>query len=101
MPFEIRASWTIGGLAPTPSAPGPCGAIDAFEVSLESDGTRDMPLVYFPVPCDLGQVYYDRMSNRLQTMRVSGIAADGTILEVVFGNIGGANADLQLNINPQ
>ena len=98
--IEIRASWTIGGQAPSPAAPGPCGNIDAFEVSLESDGARDIPLVYYPVPCDLGQVYYDRMSSKVQTLRMSAAAADGSILEVLFADIEGPSANVQLNFNP-
>lgn len=99
--IEIRASWTIGGQAPSPTEPGPCGDIDAFEVSLESNGARDSPLVYYPVPCDLGQVYYDRMSNELQTLRMSSVATDGSILEVLFADIEGPTTDVQLNFNPQ
>jgi hypothetical protein len=99
--IEIRASWTIGGQSPTPSAPGPCGAIDALEIALETGDARDEPIVFYPVPCDLGQVYYDRMSNRLTRMRLSSVASDGSIFEVAFINIDGASTVAQVDFIPQ
>jgi hypothetical protein len=99
--IEIRVSWTVGGQAPSPTTPGSCGAIDAFEVSLESDGERDEPINYFPVPCNLGQVYYDRMPNRLARVRMSAVHTDGSILEVVFLDIEGPSSSFQVNFNPQ
>lgn len=99
--ISIRATWTVGGLAPSPTAPGPCGAIDAFEVSLESSGERDSPVIYYPVPCDLGQVFYDIMPNRLERLRMSAVRADGSILQVVLLDIVETASDFQVDFNPQ
>lgn len=97
--ITIRASWTVGGQSPSPTAPAACGQIDALEVSLESDGARDMPVIYYPVPCDLGQVYYDRMPNRLKRMRMSAADANGAILDVVILNIEEPASDFQVNFD--
>jgi hypothetical protein len=99
--ISIRARWTVGGLAPSPTAPGPCGSIDAFEVSLESSGERDLPVIYYPVPCDLGQVFYDIMPNRLERMRMSAVHADGSVLQVILLDIVETASDFQVDFNPQ
>ena len=99
--ISIRTTWTVGGAAPTPSAPTPCGAIDALEVSLESGGARDLPILYYPVPCNLGQVFYDRMPNRLERVRFSAVHADGRVLQVVLRDIVDTASEFQVDFNTQ
>ncbi len=99
--ISIRANWTIGGLAPSPNAPAPCGGIDAFEVSLESSGERDLLVAYYPVPCDLGQVLYDKMPDRLERMRMSAVHADGTILQEILLDITETSSVFQVDFNTQ
>lgn len=71
--LDIRVSWTINGVAPTPTAPSPCGRIADFELRFESASTRDAVIAYFPVPCENGTVFYPDMPSRLVQIRLIGI----------------------------
>ena len=53
------------------------------------------------MPCDLGQVFYDVMPNRLERLRMSAASADGSILQVVLLDIVEIANDFQVDFNPQ
>ena len=79
---DIRVHWTINGVAPSPADPSGCGSIVNFEVHMESDNRRDDAVSYFPVPCQLGQVFYDLMPDRLTNLRLIGKDANGTAIVI-------------------
>jgi len=96
---EVRLNWTISGVAPTPSNPGPCGPIAAFELRFESKSGRDSA-VYFPVPCSLGQAYYDKMPERFVTLELWGKDEFGTTIVIESGAIDSASNLLTIDLDP-
>lgn len=96
---EIRISWTVNGLPPSPADDSACGAIENFEVRLETDGRRDA-LAYFPVPCNLGQVYYDRMPDRFRNLRILGKDLTGETIVIEDRTIESASATFTIDFRP-
>ncbi len=95
--IEIRAQWTINGVAPTPTTPEACGRVANFEFHLESDSVRDESVTYYPVPCELGQVFYDRMPDRLRNLRLTAVDADGNSLGSLFRRIDFTSSDFTID----
>lgn len=97
---EVRLSWTINQVAPTPAAPSPCGLIDHFEVRFNPVSARDEPAAYAPIPCSLGQALYDRLPGRFVQLQLTALDARQNALDVqVRGIESGSNTlliDIQL-----
>lgn len=79
--IELRIRWSVNGVVPSPAQPAACGVIADFEVRLDSASRRDEPIAYFPTPCELGQVFYDRMPDRLSELRLTAHDAQGNALD--------------------
>jgi hypothetical protein len=98
--IEVRLSWTVSGLTPSPSNAGVCGVIEALEVRFESDSLRDEPIIYYPVPCELGRVYYDKMPDSIGVLQVTAIGGDDAVIDVAIRNIESRSSDFVVDFNP-
>lgn len=76
--LRVVVRWTVGGAAPTPSQPEPCAPLSELEVRFHDPGAE--PEQYRPVPCPLGQVIYDKMPPRFESVEL--VAYDGSGDEV-------------------
>ena len=97
--IEIRLSWTVNQQSPSPSRADVCGPIRDLELSFESDSASDETIVYFPVPCELGRVFYDRMPDRLSQVRVTAYGEAETPLTVEFRNIESRSSDFRFDFS--
>lgn len=70
---STRLSWTINGVAPSPDDASACTGIADLEVVFD-DSLNGISTTYEPVPCPIGQVYYDKMPPRFD--RVILVAKD-------------------------
>lgn len=98
--IEVRLSWTVAGQTPSPANAAVCGVIDALELRFESDSLRDEPLVYYPVPCNLGRVYYDKMPDSLSELRITAFDESNAVLGVEIRNIESRSSEFQVDFNP-
>lgn len=65
--IEVRIFWTLYGVSPTAEL---CEPTPEFRVTFEDLETGDNT-TYQPVPCTLGQMYFDRMPGRFDQVKVS------------------------------
>jgi hypothetical protein len=98
--ISIRIHWTVGGTAPSPGNDEACGRIADFEVRMESDSLRDEPIAYYPVPCSLGQVYYDRMPDRLVSVQLSAVDDAQNILQDEIRILDRVDNELTIDFRP-
>lgn len=81
----VRIRWQVANQSPTPQAPELCGAISDLEVSFrDRDGLED-GVSYWPVPCELGTVFYNHVPSWLDRLRIVAFdSADSALDEQVF-----------------
>ncbi len=60
---STRLTWTVDGVTPSPSDVTPCAGIAELEIIFD-DSFNGLATHYAPVPCNLGQVFYDKMPPR-------------------------------------
>ena len=77
--LRVVVRWTVGGEAPSPSRPEACAALGELEVVLHDPGGE--PEDYRPVPCALGQVVYDKMPPRFESVEVLAYSASGRVVD--------------------
>jgi hypothetical protein len=77
--LRVVVRWTVGGVAPTPSQPDACTPLGELEVDFHDPGGD--PEEYRPVPCALGQVVYDKMPPRFESVEVLAYDASGDVVD--------------------
>jgi len=60
---STRLNWTVDGIAPTINDGSACAGIAELEVVFD-DGFNQLSTHYAPVPCEIGQAFYDKMPSR-------------------------------------
>jgi hypothetical protein len=79
--LRVAVRWTVAGQAPTPAAPQPCAPLGELEVAFHDPGGDTAS--YRPVPCDLGQVTYDKMPPRFDSVEVLAYDRSGDTVDSV------------------
>lgn len=79
--LRVVVRWTVNGQAPAPGQPEVCAGIGELEVRFLDPGEEAE--TYRPVPCSLGQVVYDKMPPRFESVEVLAHDADGREVDSV------------------
>ena|GEM_PF-2702601 len=64
---STRLTWTINGITPSPADSTACNGIGELEVDFD-DSLNGLGTGFAPVPCANGQVYYDKMPPRFDSV---------------------------------
>lgn len=93
----VRLSWT---LCAAPVTPERCQASDlSLRVTFVDDDTGENVL-YEPVLCELGQIYFDRMSPRFDAVEAS-IMTDSCVLDSARFSLQGPESVFEIDFAPQ
>jgi hypothetical protein len=67
---DIRIDWTVNGQTVTPTSDAACRDIDKLSVTFV-DLRTDPDVSYYPVPCNLGRITYDKMPGRFDRVELT------------------------------
>ena len=57
---EVKTTWTIMG---RPASTATCGPVTSLSIGFTSGAAGESPLMYAPVPCDIGQWLMDKLPD--------------------------------------
>ena len=57
---EVKTTWTIMGRVASPAT---CGAVESLSIAFSGGLAGEQPLMYAPVPCELGQWLMDKLPD--------------------------------------
>ena len=98
--LRVVLHWTVSGVAPSPSAPGPCSQVGDLEVVFHDPDSGD-DVNFSPVPCELGQATYDKMPPRLRSVEIDAYAPSGSPLSRAEQPLAGAGeTQLDFDLSP-
>jgi hypothetical protein len=55
---EVKTTWTIRGQTASPTS---CGPVTSLMIGFSGDNPGEAPLMYAPVPCEIGQWVMDKL----------------------------------------
>ncbi|MBA3503557.1 MAG: hypothetical protein M4D80_39005 [Myxococcota bacterium] len=56
----VKTTWTIKGQTASPTT---CGPVTSLMIAFTGDNPGDAPLMYAPVPCEIGQWVMDKLPD--------------------------------------
>ncbi len=96
---EARITWTVNGSAVSPSNDAACVGVDMLSVHF-IDFRAEPDIVYAPVPCNLGQIIYDRMPGRLDQVQLTAWDDRDRILDAVASPLTVGRNVIEMNLRP-
>lgn len=93
---SARIFWTLYGAAPDEAA---CESVEEMTVSFIDRDTEDN-VVFRPVPCTLGQIFFDRMAARFDEVRLSARGRNGRTLDDGRAGLSGSESEISFDLRP-
>lgn len=95
--ISVRLSWTFYGEPATAELCEGLG-IDALELTF-GDASNFERQSYFPVPCEIGRVFYDRMPNRFIYAELTTFSS-GLFVDSRFVTLSDRDTDATVDFTP-
>lgn len=97
--MSVRVYWSVGGERPSADN-GVCTGIGELRLAFEPESAREDEASYGPVPCSLGQIFYDRMPDRFVRVRLTALSEGGGVFAEASAPVEGPEAEATLDLRP-
>ena len=92
---SARIFWTVDSQPPSDTS---CAPVGELAVGFH-DRIVDDKVVFRPVPCTLGQIFFDRMAARYTDVELTALDPDGGVITQVSGTLAGPASELTFDLD--